>query len=441
MPQRGGRLGSGTVIEVVGLGDAGWPALGEPERELLRGADVLLGGARHLALVPAVEGQERRTWPTPLRQALPALLADLRGRVVVLASGDPLRSGVGTTLLDLLGPEAVRVHPAVSSDTLARARLGWAAETTDVVTTVGRDLEAVLPLLTPGARVVVLCSDGRDPARLGLLLTRRGLGQARLTALWHLGGVAEGSRAAVAAEWADATDEEARTPDLVVCAVEVPPAERLGPPGAPGADAAALAASWGTVPGRPEDCFEHDGQITKRDVRAGVLARLRPTPGAHLWDLGAGSGAVGVEWCLAAPRATCTSVERDADRSARIGANARHHGVGPRLTVRHGDTADLLRRAAAGETHLPRPDAVFVGGGASEELLDLAWRALPVGGRLVADAVTLEGEAVLVRARQRLGGELTRVSVEHATTLGRYLSWTPARAVVQLSCTRKEPRA
>lgn len=430
------RLGSVTVIEVVGLGDAGWATLSETQRELVLGADTLLGGVRHLSLVPVVEGQVRRTWPSPLREGLPALLEKLHGQVVVLASGDPLRSGVGTTLLELLGPHAVRVHPAVSSDTLARARLGWPAETTDVVTAVGRDLHAVLPLMTPGARVVVLCSDGADPARLGGLLAARGLGQVTLTALWHLGGIAEGCRAATAQAWGDAP--EGRTPDLVVCAVEVPTAEGLVPPGTA---VPAFAASWGTVPGRPEDCFDHDGQITKRDVRASVLARLRPTPGAHLWDLGAGSGSVGIEWCLAAARAGCTAVERDVDRAVRIRANAHDHGVGSRLDVRHADSVDLLRRVAGGLDDLPRPDAVFVGGGASEELLDLAWQALPVGGRLVADAVTLEGESVLVRTQQRLGGELTRLSVEHATPLGHYLSWTPARAVVQLSCTRKEPQA
>lgn len=426
------------MIEVVGLGDAGWAALGETQRQLVLGADLLLGGARHLALVPPLDGQDRRTWPSPLREGLPALLAGARGSVVVLASGDPLRSGVGTTLLELLGPHTVRIHPAVSSDTLARARLGWPAETTDVVTTVGRDLEAVLPLLTPGARVVVLCSDGRDPARLGGLLAGRGLAAARLTALWHLGGVEEGSRTATAGGWAGQDAAGRVTPDLVVCAVEVPPAEQLA---GTGSGAATLAGAWGPVPGRPEDCFDHDGQITKRDVRASALARLRPTPGAHLWDLGAGSGSVGVEWCLAAPRAGCTAVERDAQRADRARANARAHGVGARVEVLHGDSAHLLRRVAEGGTALPRPDAVFVGGGASDELLDLAWQALSPGGRLVADAVTLEGEAVLVRAQQRFGGDLTRLSVEHATALGRYLSWTPARPVVQLSCTWKEPHA
>ncbi|GAA5160361.1 precorrin-6y C5,15-methyltransferase (decarboxylating) subunit CbiE [Ornithinimicrobium tianjinense] len=408
------------MIDVVGLGEAGWEVLDGRARGLVTGARVLLGGRRHLGLVPAVAGQERHTWPSPLRAGLSGLLAEIevdRGGVVALASGDPLRSGVGTTLVDLLGAAAVRIHPALSSETLARARMGWSAETTDVVTAVGRDLRAVLPLLAPGARVVVLCSDGADPARLAALLTDRGFGMATLTTLWRLGGVDEGSRTGSAASWPAGE----LTPDLVLCCVEVP----LG------------AAAAGPAPGRPEDAFDHDGQITKRDVRASALAHLRPTAGAHLWDLGAGSGSVGLEWCLAAPRATCTAVERDPARVDRIRCNADDLGVGARLSV----VAAGLSEAPFAD--LPSPDAVFVGGGLSAAVLDAVRPHVPVGGRLVAHAVTLETEAVLVAARADLvragwDAELTRLTVEHARPLGRYLSWTPARPVVQLSALRKD---
>lgn len=404
------------MIDVVGLGDGGWERLDARAQELVRSARVLVGGRRHLDDVPVRDGQERRAWPSPLRAGLPALLAEIdadRGGVVVLASGDPLRSGIGTTLVELLGGAAVRTHPAVSSDTLARARMGWSAETTEVVTAVGRDLRAVRPHLVPGARLVVLCSDGGDPARLAAMLVESGLGASTLTARWHLDGPGEGARSARADAW-DAT----ATPDLVVACIEVRADEATGYP----------FAAVGPAPGRPEDAFDHDGQITKRDVRASALARLRPAPGAHLWDLGAGSGSVGLEWCLTAPRATCSAVERDPDRAARVRTNADALGVGPRLTVVTGDSHD-----PAVLDGLDAPDAVFVGGGLDRDLAERAWSALRPGGRLVAHAVTLETETVLVELAGRIPAELTRLTVEHARPLGRYLSWTPLRPVVQLS--------
>ena len=404
------------MIDVVGLGDAGWDALDGQAQALVRDARVLLGGRRHLDLVPARPGQDRRPWPSPLRAGLTDLLAEVdadAGGVVALASGDPLRAGIATSLVDLFGSENVRTHPALSSDTLARARMGWSAESTEVVTTVGRDLRAVVPHLVPGARLVVLCSDGTGPARLAELLTGHGLGATTLTARWHLGGPDEGARSARADVW-DATP----APDLVLACLEVRADDASGYP----------FAAIGPAPGRPEDAFDHDGQITKRDVRASALAHLRPAPGAHLWDLGAGNGSIGLEWCLAAPRATCTAVERDPARAARVRANADTLGIGPRLTVVTGDSHDPVVLAG-----LPAPDAVFIGGGLDVDLAERAWSALRPGGRLVAHAVTLETEAVLADLAGRIPAQLTRLAVEHARPLGRYLSWTPLRPVVQLS--------
>ncbi len=400
-----------SVIDVVGIGDDGWAGLDEGRRRLVADAATLIGGRRHLDLVAGHvrPGAELVPWPRPLRQALPGLL-EAKGDVVVLASGDPLRSGIATTLIDLLGPDEVRVHPAVASDALARARQGWSAEETTVVTTVGRQLRAVLPQLSVGARVVVLCSDGEDPARLGALLTENGWGATVLTARWHLGGVGEGARA----DRADAFD--GATADLVVCCLEV----RAD-------DLAARAVNAGSVPGRPEDFIEHDGQLTKRDVRASALARLRPTPGAHLWDLGAGNGSVALEWCLAAERATATCIERDPARAQRIRDNADALGLAERVDVVAGDTTTVDL------TGLAAPDAVFVGGGLEEDVLARAWESLDLGGRLVAHAVTLEGESALLTTHDRVGGELTRLAVERAVPLGRFLSWTPSRTVVQLA--------
>ena len=400
-----------SVIDVVGIGDDGWAGLDERRRRLVEGAATLLGGRRHLDLVAGHvrDGADLVPWPIPLRPALPGLL-EAKGDVVALASGDPLRSGIATTLIDLLGPEEVRVHPAVASDALARARQGWSAEETTVVTTVGRDLRAVLPHLGRGARLVVLCSGGDDPARLAGLLADHGWGATTLTARWHLGGDGEGARA----DRADAFT--GTTADLVVCCLEV----RADAP-------AATARTAGPVPGRPEDFIDHDGQLTKRDVRASALARLRPTPGAHLWDLGAGNGSVALEWCLAADRATATCVERDATRAQRIRDNADALGLAGRVDVVVGDTTTTDLDALAA------PDAVFVGGGLDEDVLTGAWASLGPGGRLVAHAVTLEGESALLGVHDEAGGELTRLAVERAVPLGRFLSWTPARTVVQLA--------
>ncbi|NHC30535.1 precorrin-6y C5,15-methyltransferase (decarboxylating) subunit CbiE [Dermacoccus nishinomiyaensis] len=452
------------MIEVVGIQDGGWALLPAHLRQLVTDADVVVGGRRHLELLPQVEGQERLTWPRPLRDGLRELLfhADdhahgratssdahetddaASGRVVVLASGDPLRSGVATTLIDEFGAGAVRVHPALSSETLARARMGWAAESVDVVTTVGRSIERVRPFVTPRARLVVLCSDARGPGELAALLVQSGAPEARLTAWWHLGGPGEGSLQATAQGWPDGERDLAEPiPDLVLVCVEVP--DELG-----------AADVVGTVPGRTETWFGNDGLITKRDVRAAALARLRPTRGALLWDLGAGSGAVGIEWALAAPDARTVAVERDAVRAERARENARALGVDHRVDVVEASVHDVVahdvavhgvqhpdgtaggpcRDGAARGTSDARdsaPDAVFFGGGLSAEAVDAALAALRPGGRLVAHAVTLESESILLHAWRTRGGDLTRLAVEHLEPLGRLHGWRPARAVVQWS--------
>lgn len=400
-----------SVIDVVGIGDDGWAGLDEGRRALITGASTLIGGARHLDLVADHVGPAATLvpWPSPLRPAVPGLVEEHRDSVV-LASGDPLRSGIATTLVDVLGPDEVRIHPAIASDALARSRQGWSAEETVVVTTVGRDLRAVLPHLAHGARLVVLLSGGGDPARLAALVTEHGWGATTLTARWHLGGPDEGARSARAADFAG------ETADLVLACLDV----RADDP-------SATAGTAGPVPGRPEDFIDHDGQLTKRDVRASGLARLRPTPGAHLWDLGAGNGSVALEWCLAAERTTVTCVERDGTRAQRIRDNAAALGLAGRVEVVVEDTATVDLTALA------EPDAVFVGGGLDADLLDRAWGSLRPGGRLVAHAVTLEGESALLAAHPTTDGELTRLSVERAVPLGRFLSWTPARTVVQLA--------
>ncbi len=391
---------------VVGIGADGWAGLAEPGRRLVRAADVVIGAVRQLDSLPVQRGQQRLAWPSPLRAGLPALLEDHRGaRIVALASGDPMLAGVGGTLVELFGEDAVAVLPAVSSVALARARLGWPAESTAVVRVVGRDAHAVLRELAPGRRVLVLSADEHTPGQVAALLAARGYGASRLTVLGDLGGAAE-SRL-------DATAETftGPAPRLNIVALEL-----AGP----------LVTGWAS--GLPDDAFEHDGQLTKRDLRASALARLLPVPGQLLWDVGAGAGSVGIEWMRAHPSCRTVAIEANQARAQRISRNAAKLGV-PALAVVHGFAPDAL----AG---LPAPDAVFVGGGGSKPgVLAAALAALSPGGRLVAHAVTLESGAQLAQAYAEHGGELTRIHVEHAAPLGAFTGWTPARAVTQWALT------
>ncbi|MGQ9371150.1 precorrin-6y C5,15-methyltransferase (decarboxylating) subunit CbiE [Azospirillum sp. ST 5-10] len=390
-------------LSVVGLGEDGWDGLAPAARALVEGAGLLAGGARHLALVPVRPGQERLTWPSPLGDAVPALLAR-RGRpVCVLASGDPSWFGVAATLGRAVPADEMLVVPTPSAFSLAAARLGWALQDVACLSVHGRPLETVLPHLQPGARLLVLSWDGTTPARLAALLSAHGFGAARLTVLERLGGPRERLSAATAAAW-----DEARTDDLNTVAVDC-----LAGPGA-----RVLA----RAPGLPDDWFAHDGQITKREVRALTLSLLAPRRGERLWDVGAGAGSIGVEWMLADPANRAVAVEARADRAARIPVNAAAFGV-PALELVCGRAPDAL----AG---LPAPDAVFIGGGLTEPgVVEACWAALRPGGRLCANAVTVEGEAALAAWTHRLGGALTRVAVSRAAPLGGFLGWRPLAPV------------
>ncbi|EON24583.1 MULTISPECIES: bifunctional cobalt-precorrin-7 (C(5))-methyltransferase/cobalt-precorrin-6B (C(15))-methyltransferase [Nocardioides] len=387
-------------MTVVGIGADGWSGVPAHLRDLVLAAPVVVGGARHLDLLPDVPGQQRLAWPSPLRAGLAELVAESPG-LVALASGDPLVSGIGTTLIDVLGAEHVVLHPAVSSVALARARLGWPAESCAVVSLVGRDPALVLRELAPGRRVLVLSSDEHTPGQVAALLTDVGYGASTLHVLGELGAPSESHATGVAQDWRETS------PRLHVLALEL-----VGPP------------RFGWTAGLPDDAFEHDGQLTKRDLRASALARLAPVPGEHLWDVGAGAGSIGIEWMRAHPTCTTTAIEGNPDRAARIARNASRLGV-PGLSVVTGRAPDAL----AG---LRRPDAIFIGGGATAPgVLDTCLAALSPGGRLVVHGVTLETEQRLAQAYTEHGGELTRIGVETAAPVGTFTGWTPARSVTQ----------
>lgn len=402
------------MIEVVGVGAAGWDSLAPPERALVLGADLVLGGSRHLDLLPEVPGQQWAAWPANLRETLLGLVEGHEQRsVVVLASGDPLLAGVGATLVELLGASVVRIHPHVSSVALAAARLGWASDSYALVRLRGADVDLVRRELFDGRRILVLSRDAGTPAEVATLLVEEGYGRSILTVLGDLGAATESRQELVAEGW------RGTAPDLHVLAVHCV--------AGPGAATASLG------PGLPDQAFDHDGQLTKRDVRASALAHLQPRPGQLLWDVGAGAGSVGIEWMRIHPTCQAIAVEQHEARAKRIQANADRLGV-PGLLVVAGSAPDAL-------IGLPAPDAVFVGGGAGAETLDRSWAALRPGGRLVVHAVTQETELLLVACWRERGGELTRISVEHLEPIGRSHGWKPARAVVQWSATKPRPQA
>ena len=389
---------------VVGIGADGWAGLDASRRAAVESADVVLGGERHLAMLPDDVAAERRPWPSPLRPGLPTLLDELAGRrVVALASGDPLVSGIGSTLVELLGPDAVEILPAVSSVAVARAWLGWSAETVEVV----RDHRTLPRHLAPGRRILVLSADGSTPAEIARLLTEAGYGDSTMTVLADLGSDDESRIDGVASTWG-----EEPAPALNVVAVTCVGAAVLG---------------W--TGGLPDDAFDHDGQITKRDLRASALARLVPVPGQLLWDVGAGAGSIAVEWMRAHPSCRAIAIEAREDRAKRIASNATTLGV-PGLVVVEGHAPGAL-------VGLEAPDAIFVGGGATEPgLLDACWDSLRAGGRLVVHGVTLETERLITERYAAHGGELARLHVEHAAPIGSFTGWTPSRAITQWSVTK-----
>lgn len=397
-------MSSQPPIAVVGIGADGWPGLGEAAREAVASAETLIGSARQLALVPET-GATRLCWPSPIDPLVDQLAAGIDGSVCVLASGDPMLHGIGATLARRIGVEALAVHPYVSACALACARLGWPAAEVELVSAVGQPVEVLTSSLASKRRVIVYVSGPSGAAKVAAVLCAHGYCESRLVVLEQLGGHLERIIESTATQWGV---READSLHLV--AIECR------------ADADALVV--GRTPGLPDEAFETDGQLTKWIARAATLAALRPTPHALLWDVGAGSGSVGIEWLRAEPTASAIAIESRADRVSRIAANALRLGV-PRLAVHQGVAPEALGS-------LDAPDAVFVGGGVSNDgLLIACWQALRRGGKIVANAVTLEGEQALQEARRAWGGTLVRLTVSHPEPVGRFEAWHSQLPVVQ----------
>lgn len=393
-------------LTLIGIGEDGASGLPPRAAEVLCRAPLVIGGRRHLALAaPLIRGTVL-AWSSPIEDTYPAIVARRGTPTCVLASGDPFHYGIGTALVRLVGADAITCLPHASAFSLAAARLGWSLQDCLCVSLHGRALERIVPALQPGLRVLALSWDGSTPARLAALLRDRGFGPSAMTICESMGGASERCRTATA-DGFDARD----IADLNTIAVEfrAAPDARIRP----------------CTPGLPDDWFEHDGQITKAPIRAVTLSALAPRPGELLWDVGAGSGSIGIEWLLMHPASKAVAVEARPDRMARIGRNAAHWGVSDRLRQASGEAPAILR-------DLPRPDAVFLGGGGTAPgQIEACRTALRSGGRLVVNAVTIETQQLLMAAMARDGGELLTLSVAEAEPVGGFYGLRPAMPVMQ----------
>jgi precorrin-6B C5,15-methyltransferase / cobalt-precorrin-6B C5,C15-methyltransferase len=396
-------------LSLIGIGEDGADSLSPAARSLLAQAQLVVGGARHLALAGPLVGKTM-IWPSPIAGAIPEILARRGSPVCVLASGDPFFYGAGTLLAAHIGPDEMQCLPAPSAFSLAAARLNWSLQDCCLVSLHGREFERIIPALQPGAKILCLSWDAATPPHLAKLLTGRGLGQSRIVVMEAMGGPRERARASTA----ETFNMEGIDPlNLVAIEIAATAQSRVLPV------ASGLADAW----------FETDGQLTKREVRAIALSSLAPRRGELLWDVGAGSGSMAIEWLLCDPANRAIAIEARADRASRIARNASSLGV-PHLEI-------ITGRAPEAFTNLPRPQAIFVGGGASgSHLLDAAYAALPSGGRLVVNAVTLETEAELIRRAGTHGGELLRIEIARAEPLGSFHGWRPALPVTQWSMTK-----
>lgn len=392
------------MIVVVGIGAEGMAGLSPASRAELDRATVIYGSRRQLDLIDDTVSASKRTWPSPMLQALRTLVDGADGDVHVIASGDPLMHGVGVVLIRLYGPDAVTVLPHVSSVTLACSRVGWAVQDTEIISLVTAEPHTAV---RRGGQAVVLSRDGTSPAALARLLADTGRGDSEMTVLEQLGGPAELRRSAKAREWASRPPGD--VDGLNVMAVRYLPDDRR----------------FGAL---PDESFNHDGQLTKQPMRAVTLAALSPRPGETLWDVGAGSGSIAIEWCRSGSGCRAVAFERDADRRKRIEDNVVAFGV----------NVEVQFDAPASFQSVASPSVIFVGGGVSQPgLLEACWERLAEGGRLVANAVTVESEAVLAQWYSRLGGELSKFQHYRGEPVGGFTGWRPSMPVTQWVVTKQ----
>ena len=395
-------------LNIVGIGEDGLEGLSPSARALVDSAEVLVGGERHLAMVPGNHLAERVRWGKPFEDSYAAIEARAGKRVTVLTTGDPMYYGAGAVLSRRMKDAIAVVVPAPGAFSLAASRMLWPLQHATCLSVHGRAAESLYLHFHPGARLLILSNDGNSPAQIAGMLTARGFGDSRVTALEHMGGPNETKHEALAKDWGDGP-----VADLNTVAVECVAAS--------GTKVLSL------VPGLPDDAFEHDGKMTKREVRAATLSALGPLPGQLLWEVGAGCGSVAIEGMRAGGRGV--GIENNPDRLAMTARNAALLGV-PDLKLIDGEAPPALEG-------LEVPDAIFIGGGIGVDgLFEACWKALKPGGKLVANTVTIEGEAALARLQRDHGGEMVRLAVSRLSPVGKLHGWRPLMPVTQWQVTK-----
>jgi precorrin-6Y C5,15-methyltransferase (decarboxylating) len=395
-------------LNIVGIGEDGLDGLSPAARGLVDTAEILVGGERHLAMIPADHPAERLHWGKPFDDSFAAIEAHAGRRVTVLTTGDPMNYGAGAVLSRRMKDAIAAVIPAPGAFSLAAARMRWPLQHVACLTVHGRAAETLYLHLYPGARLLILSNDGNTPAQVAGMLTARGFGDSRVVALDHMGGPREAHHEALAKDWGDGPVAALNT--VAVECVAAPDAR-----------------VHSCLAGLPDDAFEHDGQMTKRETRAATLAALAPLPGQLLWDVGAGCGSVAIEWMRAGGRAI--GIESNPGRMAMAARNAPLLGV-PELALVGGE-------APAALAGLEAPDAAFIGGGiGTNGLFEACWAALRPGGKLVANTVTIEGEAALAKLHREHGGEMVRLAVSRLSPVGTLHGWKPLMTVTQWQATK-----
>ncbi|MGB5959872.1 MAG: precorrin-6y C5,15-methyltransferase (decarboxylating) subunit CbiE [Coleofasciculaceae cyanobacterium] len=391
-------------LSIVGIGEDGLSGLGELAHSLIAQAEVLVGGTRHLAMLPA-DVREKLVWTTPLETTIEQIIQRRGKAVCILASGDPMCHGIGVTLSKRLPIEEMLIVPTVSAFSLACAHLGWSLTEIETFSLTNRPTAVVASALYPGARLLVLSADKHSPEKVASLLSERGFGKSQITVLERMGGLQERRIEGVAATW-KATEVADLNTIAIACV----------------ADLSTL--SLPRTPGLPDAAYQHDGQLTKQEVRAITLSNLAPLPGQLLWDVGAGCGSIAIEWLRSHPRCRAIAIERHSTRLQYIANNAVALGV-PQLQIIPGAAPLALK-------NLPQPDAIFIGGGVTNDnLFETCWKALPSGSRLVINAVTLESEQKVLQWHSQYGGSLIRISIERTKAIGSFLGWKPLSPVTQ----------
>jgi precorrin-6Y C5,15-methyltransferase (decarboxylating) len=403
-------------LSIVGIGEDGLEGVSPAGRSLLAQASVVVGGERHLAMLPPEERREKLLWTSPIEGSVKEILHRRGQAICVLASGDPMCYGIGVTLSRYIAIAEMTIVPAPAAFSLACARLGWSLTEVETLSLCGRDPSVLNAVLYPGARLLLLSADKATPARVAQLLTQQGYGESQITVLERMGGPHERITEGIAAAWTY-TD----LADLNTIAIQVRFANAITPSPLPFSP---------HCPGLPDSAYHHDGQLTKREVRAVTLSALAPLPGQLLWDVGAGCGSIAIEWMRCDHRCRAIAIEQHPTRLQYLADNATALGV-PDLKIVAGEAPSALK-------DLPEPDAIAIGGGlTTPDLLATCWRSLRLGGRLVANAVTVESEQLLFQWQRELGGELTRIAIQRAEPVGKFLGWKAMAPVTQWGVVKK----